>query len=812
MPFFFIKGKKMKKIYILICLIFACFFCLPYSFGITWKNSLKPKGETVSINLTQREQYCFDIVIPANPNEYEIKAGDVLAKYLKQIFNIDFKIFKENQKYGNKFISLGETKLLEYSNLKDNIFLNEDGYAIKEKNGNVYIFGGIWTGPLNGVYALLEEDLGCRFWTKLHDDSIPKIKTGKLVFSPRVFNPRFITRGPTNSEMFDGLYIEQNRFRSYDAYGFCHTAFTYVSQNDFENHPEQFAMRGGVRYPDQLCWSNPANIDIITNCVINLAKSGVKRINISPMDGIPLCECPLCSSLDSAQGTKAASYIQALNTVCERIEKDYPFVKIFGLAYLDYVTPPKSIKPHKNITVQICSDSSDWPWPFCTYYETGKFASDVNLWVKTGADTLTWNYVTNFDHYLLPNPNLKVVSDNIKMLDEMGVGGVFLQGNSYPNAICDSGYMKTWVWGKLLINPKLDYMDLMRDFIYGYYGECADEIYSYEKSLIALREKAHKIPHNPNKMREVKVIDGLASVDMKQYEGKGVDVGGIRWTPDASIYTDKFVDDSLKLMDKALKKVKSSEMRDKIMYMRCGPIYLKLGREVGYYQGSNNWISKDFDKGKTEYYLSLVNELSETLNKFNVDTVAETMPWEGNSKVYINKWKRVLTQDYTGFEKLSFNDNWYFRGDLNSLGKDSPIPKEAVDSLWKSIEVGKEWDLQGYDEILGNGWYKKEFQASRELLKNENIYFATGGVDEEITIFVNGILVKEHTILTENKTIFELYKTPISFDLKPYLREGENDLTIMVGNHKGYGGLYKPIYLVLCSKTKTSEDIVNLLF
>ena len=42
--------------------------------------------------------------------------------------------------------------------------LSEEGYAIAVKDGSLYIFGGRLRGAIYGVYAFLEEDLGCRWY------------------------------------------------------------------------------------------------------------------------------------------------------------------------------------------------------------------------------------------------------------------------------------------------------------------------------------------------------------------------------------------------------------------------------------------------------------------------------------------------------------------------------------------------------------------------------------------------------------------------------------------------------------------------
>ena len=158
--------------------------------------------------------------------------------------------------------------------------------------------------------------------------------------------------------------------------------------------------------------------------------------------------------------------------------------------------PPKTIKPNKDIIIVVCSDSCDWPYPLCTIDETEKFREDLSAWTELGVKTQTWTYIVNFDHYLIPNPNLLVTAKNNKIIRDLGACGVFMQGNYGERSISDSGRMKAWVWSKLLWDPELDPEILMKDFIYGYYGECAEPIYKYETSLLNIWKTGHKKPHN----------------------------------------------------------------------------------------------------------------------------------------------------------------------------------------------------------------------------------------------------------------------------------------------------------------------------
>ena len=419
-----------------------------------YQKTLTPVGKTKSFELSNINA----IIIPEKSTDNLKKSAEDLKKYLSQIYSVDFVVLPDSNA-NNHFISIGDTEQFKICGLKAD--LNADGYSIQYKDGNIFIFGGYLSGAENGVYALLEEDLGCRFWDNRGSETIPVINSKEIKFVPRDYNPPFITRDPWSYEKAGEDYGRRNRLRGYGAWGFVHTSFTYVPESNFEAHPEWFSMVKGKREPKQLCYSNPEVIDQIYNFLKSYMDAyDFESYAVSPQDGHPLCDCPVCNELDEKEGTKAATLIKALNTVCERLEKDHPNKKLVTLAYLDYITPPKTIKPHQNLIIQICSDCADWPYPFFAYNETDKFQRDIQNWVATGCETLTWNYVVNFDHYLIPSPNTKLVANNIKLLNDYNVDGVFLQGN-YGDGIRDSGALKTWIWAKLLWNPNLDYNYLL---------------------------------------------------------------------------------------------------------------------------------------------------------------------------------------------------------------------------------------------------------------------------------------------------------------------------------------------------------------
>lgn len=775
----------MKKLIFIFILLFIFSFSV---FGEEWFNSLKPVGNSQTVTFSKDGKSLYTIVIPNN--DYK-EAGEYLSHYLYLIFGVKAEVVNQKEfKANTNFISIGNTLIFNLLSNYNRNDLNSDGYIIGLKDNNILIYGKNPIGTLNGVFALLEEDLGCRFWTQNtygSEETIPQIKDGKLSFVPRKFSPAFITRSPSYENFSDENYIKKNRFHKYDAYGFCHTIFNYIDKNSFKEHPELFGMEDGKRVPHQLCWSNPQVLDMILNKTKELAQKGILTQAIMPEDTEKLCGCDECNRLDIPEGSKSATYINALNTILERLTPEFPDLHIVALAYHDYVTPPKNIKPHKNLTVMICSDSCDWEHPFQTFDRSDKFQNDLKSWIATGADTLTWNYVSNYDHYLLPNPNTLLVADNIKLLKNWGVGGIFLQGGCYASAICDFGPMKTWVWGKLLINPDIDPVLLMKDFIYGYYGECANYVWEYEKLLIDIYEKTKT--------------------------DSSLDPGTIRWTPDAKIYTKEFINKSADLMDKAENAAKSPVTLKRIKELRIAPDYLRIGRNIGYFEGANNYIRHNFDENLRDGLLNAVNSTDKTLIKLKVRTVAETMPWDGNRKTYIEKWRKILTaddKDITG--TVLDKKGWKAFFDNNNEGINLKLMDSQDTSDWETIDAESTWDEQGYPKFFGDTWFKRELTVTADMLKSPNIFLIFDGIDEEAVLYVNGKQITDHTQEGTGMSPFALYADPVIADIKPFVKEGNNDITLMIRNMAGAGGIYKQVRIVTTQNNITAENLKYILF
>lgn len=103
------------------------------------------------------------------------------------------------------------------------------------------------------------------------------------------------------------------------------------------------------------------------------------------------------------------------------------------------------------------------------------------------------------------------------------------------------------------------------------------------------------------------------------------------------------------------------------------------------------------------------------------------------------------------------------------------------DGHWRSIKTPMYWENQGYIDIDGIGWYRKEVQLNEENT-NANITLHLGKIDDSDITFFNGIEIGK----TENK-----YDADRIYTIdKKYLKPGKNMIVVRVQDTGGNGGIW----------------------
>ncbi len=102
------------------------------------------------------------------------------------------------------------------------------------------------------------------------------------------------------------------------------------------------------------------------------------------------------------------------------------------------------------------------------------------------------------------------------------------------------------------------------------------------------------------------------------------------------------------------------------------------------------------------------------------------------------------------------------------------------DGDWKSIKTPMYWEQQGYLDIDGIAWYRKEITLTEEQTKS-NLTLHLGKIDDNDITFLNGIEIGE----TNNYNEERIY----TIDSK-YLNPGKNMIVVRVNDTGGNGGIW----------------------
>lgn len=137
---------------------------------------------------------------------------------------------------------------------------------------------------------------------------------------------------------------------------------------------------------------------------------------------------------------------------------------------------------------------------------------------------------------------------------------------------------------------------------------------------------------------------------------------------------------------------------------------------------------------------------------------------------------------------------WLFRPDELAKGvRENWQAPDLDESEWSPIHVPGFWKEIGFD-YQGFGWYRVTFRLP-EQWKGKAVQVMFAGVDEQAWVYVNGKLLREHTLESEGMALANIWQTPfvvnVSADDLEY--EGANVLAVRVKNDAGSGGLWRPV-------------------
>lgn len=436
----------------------------------------------------------WKIVLPDQPTAVEKTAARELSEHLKLVTGADFPAVAEKDvpADGKSLIFVGNTAKAPKKEYKF------DEILIQMAGGNLILAGHPQRGCLYAVYTLLQDVIGVRWWTS-EATLVPKKSTLAIADDLNIsYAPQMISREMYHRDAQPTVFSARMKGNGNltPEYGgavrivnFVHSFYKYLPpEKYFAAHPDWYSEVDGKRTHEhaQLCLTNEAMIQELTRNVLATLRDnpGAKMIDVSQNDCHGFCTCAKCKAIDEAEESHAGTLLSMLNKVSEAVEKEFPGVLVESLAYQYTRKPPKTIKPRDNVLVRLCTIECSYLQPL-DGPQNAKFAADMEGWSKLAKHLFVWDYTTNYNDYLGPHPNLRVLAPNVRYFVKHGAIGLFEEGEG--DDFCE---LKNWLLMRVMWEPQLDDAKLIDEFLRGYYGEAvASMVKEYWDILIAQAEK-----------------------------------------------------------------------------------------------------------------------------------------------------------------------------------------------------------------------------------------------------------------------------------------------------------------------------------
>ncbi|HNQ74931.1 MAG TPA: DUF4838 domain-containing protein [Verrucomicrobiota bacterium] len=474
------------------------------------------------LTLADRGASKYRIVLPQHAIPAERYAAAELQQYLEKMCGAKLPVVSDAEKPAEYDILLGDNAHLGKARAQiDFARLGPDGFTLRADGQRLIIAGGRPRGTLNGVYTLLEDRLGVRWFTpelevvpksirvrlpRLNETIIPALENRDVFWRQFMRNADFAARHRLNGQHYGLQEKHGGAFTVY--HPFVHSFDALVPPDLYQEHPEYFPLIDGKRKGGyvQRCLSNPDVLRLTIARVRQWIREHPEAtiISISQNDTFNNCQCALCKAVDDAEGSPAGSLLKFVNAVAEAIEKDHPNIRIDTLAYQYTRQAPRTIRPRQNVIVRLCSIECCFAHPLetCPAPENEKFRDDIVAWGAIAPLMYVWDYTTDFAHYLQPFPNFDCLQANVRFFVKHNVKGLFEQGNYSSGGGGEMEPLRAYLLAKLLWNPETDVQKHTREFLAAYYGAAAPKLQAYLDTI-----------HRPVREagRHIHIFDGAKS-------------------------------------------------------------------------------------------------------------------------------------------------------------------------------------------------------------------------------------------------------------------------------------------------------------
>ena len=476
---------------------------------VAFASALTVAGCAEPLELVRDEETLFVIYHEADAPSSVAMAAAELQEYIHRATGAKLAIVNEP---GEPMICLGDNASSRAEGLSaDGIPL--EGFRVVTRGRNLYILGpdtadeehtpngGTSSGTRNGVYAFLEKSVGIRWLMPgEHGDYVPKtadltVPETDLTDEPFFLNRRVPYTQERRPEVKRWWARQRLGWSLYLSHG--HNWRRPIPESLYDEHPDWFAERGGVRVPPsgryKLCTTNPGLIRAFADAAIAAFDANPDRTcySLSPSDSAGWCECPNCSALHEEDPNGNLSVTPAIltfyNEVAKLVAEKYPEKVLAGYVYAAYVFPPKqAIKLEPNVFL-VWAPSFDYGFTLFRFELQEQWERLLGQWTETTENIAYYDLPVNIstEAGALNPPGLKILKFLYPRLKAAKIKGVYVYGIGAWGRAAPLNYLLA----KLAWDPEADVEALFDKYCEKAYGAGGDDINEMYRLLDAEVER-----------------------------------------------------------------------------------------------------------------------------------------------------------------------------------------------------------------------------------------------------------------------------------------------------------------------------------
>ena len=487
------------------------------------------------------------VVVPADTSPIEEHASSELRAYLHKVSGAEVAESREPRSGPCRVFlgTLASCPRIRTMGLADRVAeLGAEGFLLRADAGGMLIAGRNPIGVLYGVYTLLEDQVGLRwFFPGEEGEYCPRRATIRIpalnVFEKPAFTIRTLSLTCTHpAGPFDDVWnwMARNKMqiraikhpyamkhldkylkRGAYFYGGGHVLPRFVPERLFAERPQYFPLIKGKRRllnPDprtrnQPCTTHPDVADRAVQYIVDFFRrepeGGVFLLGNN--DGQGWCQCERCVALDPPvereQGFVSTRFYTFINEVARRAYEQYPSGMIRGWGYQNFQHPPTGVRPHPRLTIAFAMHGRCYRHSLddesCAAND--KHRDYIAGWSKFGNEVMSREYYSCFvgtggtPDGVVYLPLERLVAGDIRYLHRVGVRGwedeVPPMNAAFGRRFNRREITESWrarfplyyVAAKLLWNVEEDVDALLADLHAKLYGPAAPAMAKYRALL-----------------------------------------------------------------------------------------------------------------------------------------------------------------------------------------------------------------------------------------------------------------------------------------------------------------------------------------